>query len=280
MTAVAVYPLYGTDAPYDGTGGPEGTGATRLNAARIVFENPPRALDAGHVADALNPDNWTLAAIDPASAKVRLVQHVERESELQLIVWFDGDLDAGALYELQASADMLSTIGTGGDGGPATVVTVEDGFWRFYGFTVRHRPAEAQNAAQPRRDIANPQLASDARGGPIGTLQVAAGGYRLDEGSEYRRKRLLRRATTGLGEFFHLPGYGFAEPLKGSYSLSDLARMQARAQAQLLREPDVSDARVSVSSLSPGVVHMRLQIVDREGGRDAFDAKIRVGEEA
>lgn len=122
-----------------------------------------------------------------------------------------------------------------------------------------------------RTDFANPQTLPDAENfdpPPLGTFQINdRGDFAIERGTAYLRKRLLRRATSALGAFFHLPNYGFAEPIKGTITPDLLRRMQARAQSQVLQEPDVVRASVLVfrDTSAPNVVTIRITVTDREG---------------
>lgn len=235
---------------------------TARNAVDVSFIGNPQASDPATFTDALNPANWTVTARDPALATPRLVQFVEKVDDDTLRVFVDGALDAFATYRIEAS-DLLVTAETGLPIDPTC--TFAD-FLTFGSFAILGKP----RALRERVDLANPQLDKDAptSGAPLGTLQITStGDYANERGRSYLRKRVLRRFTTGLGQFFHLPGYGAAEDLKGNITPDVLRRIQTRGQAQILREPDVVQALVAVQRhpSDPAVVIVAISVIDRNG---------------
>lgn len=257
--------------------GPFGSGAAlavvlaaewSLNAVDVTFSVPPRAADPASVFDALCPLNWTLAAIDPPAAVVRLAQTCARVSSLVVRVYFDGPLDDDTVYQITVAARVQDEVG---------LPIAPCRSWTFTTFAPERSPTVAQRETE-RADIANPQTLSDLkRRNPLGTFQISdRGDYANEAGRRYLRKRVFRRAQTALGEFFHLPQYGFAEPLKSTITPSLLRRMQARAQAQLLREPDVVSASVSVRALddAPGIVVVDMKVRDTNGVDDSLSLRV------
>lgn len=246
------------------------TGAqqTAINAVEVTFSTPPRAFDPASVFDALNASNWTIRAIDPPSAIVRLAQWVERVDSLTVRVLFDGSLDRTTVYEIGLNGRVRDAMGAA----LSLCRTLQ-----FLTFSPE-RPFSPAQQATGRFDLANPQTLSDLKASnPLGTYQINdRGDFALETGRQYLRKRVFRRAFTALGEFFHLPGYGFAEPLKGTITASLLRRMQARAQAQLLREPDVVSASVTVQALpdAPSIVVVDMKVRDTNGSADSLTIRM------
>ena len=246
----------------------EGVRETRLNALLVTFNVPPLALDRSSVFDALYADNWTLAALSPWGAVVRLAQACARVSALEVEVYLDGILAAPATYALTLNPRVRDALGLPSSGCRSAV---------FSTFASERVPTVAERATE-RSDIGNPQTLSDLkRRNPLGTYQINdRGDYANESGRAYLRKRVFRRAMTSLGEFYHLPNYGFAETLKGTITPALLRRMQARAQAQLLREPDVASASVTVQALAdaPGIVVVTMLVRDTTGGTDSMTARM------
>lgn len=232
------------------------------NAVDVTFLDFPKASDPATVDDALNPARWTLAAFDPSDSTIRLAQFVENTSNPKVVrVFFDGPLDAFAVYVITGSG--ISTV----FGIPILPPADRASFSTFDTFRVRADvPAEQQ-----RTDLSNPQLVADATiidPPPLGTYQIDdRGDYALERGRPYLRKRIFRRASSAIHSFFHLPGYGFAEPLKSGITPDVLRRLQARAQSQVLMEPDVVSVSVTVTqdAQAPGVAILRISAIDREG---------------
>lgn len=233
-----------------------------LNAILVTFSVAPDARDPATSWDALNPSNWTIVAIDPVDAPPRLVQYVERgPTSEQVRVFADGPLGAPATYRIIASAAVQAA----GGGVIDPSLSCRSATFATHPPT-RVLPAVA--LTDPETDLANPQTAAEGSSALLGTYQITDQGDLANEtGRPYLRKRILRRASTGISEFFHLPGYGFAESIKGTIRPSMLARMQSRAQAQIMREPDVAACVVRAFQLParPGFVVLDIRVRDTNG---------------
>ncbi len=234
----------------------------RTNAVLAGFSVPPKADDPATAWDALNPANWSAVPLTPAGATVRLVQDVERIDALTMRVLFDGPLTGPGSYQLVASS-VLRTLSGGAIGSCRTVI------FETFGVT---RSQLASPAEEPKRaDVANPQDRGTFQRSPTGDLANDAGRAGL-------KKRVLRRAMTVAGAFFHLPGYGFGPGLKGTITDSLLRRLQADAAAQVAREPDVRSviAEVARTASDPGLVILTLKVTDTNGDGFSLTVPVRV----
>ena len=278
---------FGTCGGAFGSGGvgasPFGSGASlavasavqeSLNAVLVTFSAPPQMSDPGSIYDARNPANWSLSAVDPYDAVVRLAQWTERVDSLTVRVLFDGPLSAPARYEIQASPTIQDAFGVPIVLGCSAV--------EFSTFPPTRVLSPFAPAAQTPADLNNPWLLKDAEGvrpTPLGTFQITPeGDYALERGEPYLRKRILRRATTMLGEFFHLPDYGFGQSLKGTIRPDLLRKLAAQAQAQILREPDVATANVT-AQLAAGTtdtVILTMRVTDRYGQAEELTVPVRL----
>ncbi len=143
------------------------------------------------------------------------------------------------------------------------------------------------DVVRPTRDFANPQLFSDATvsvGDPfsLGTFGVADDGdYAFDEGLASLKKRVIRRLITKKGAFAHLPEYGVGIPYEGKKlgTTAVLSRLSGEAEAQLRREPDVAQAKVTpfLDSERPGLVFFRIVVRQRAGNPVAFEVPFKKG---
>lgn len=253
------------------------TGATQYarNAVDVALSEAPVAGNPSLAWDALNTGLWSLEAYDPFGSTVRLVQYVETTADpLVVRVWVDGPLDAGVEYRIVADTALRAA------GGAPLLPACSSAL--FTTFLDAPTPTVDPEIREQRTDLANPSVLTDAgdSGAVLGTYQVTSSGdYAAERGRPYLRKRILRRATTALGEFVHLPDYGFAEGIKGLITPDKLRRMQARAKAQILSEPDVASVQVTVSqdANAPNVVYLRLRAVDTTGEAVDMVVPIRVG---
>lgn len=238
----------------------------------VTFVTPPAASDPATFWDALRVANWSLNALIPNTAAVRLPQYVERVSSTQVRVFFDGELDPFALYRIVASPFLRSASGA------AIVGTCRT--FEFYGLDRYVAERGAQPGREIASDIANPWSAFDAARDPdaaLGTFQIDSDGdYSLDEGRIYLRKRVIRRATTSVGGFFHLPTYGFGFDQKGLITPDLLRRTQSLATSQILQEPGVLSARVTATQdpTDPSVVVLDIRIRDTNGNSDQMSVPV------
>lgn len=254
-----------------------GVRALTANQVVVAYTGDPGLPNPSNPDSPLNPGNWTLEPIDPPTAVVRLVQDVQLVTEATLptflddipqlvsvelpvfLVSFDGVLTPGATYRL-----TLETEGTEISGCECA---------EFVALLLRRDALESDTRDDDGflRDIANPFLSRDALQFPpkLGTYQVTdTGDFGLDKsGVSGLRKRILRRVSSALGEFFHLPGYGVAVGIKKLLTLDAMQRLQARVTAQVLREPEVTEAQVSVIRVTgfPGVVSISVRAKTGDG---------------
>lgn len=251
----------------------ESAHAVALGAVDVTFTEAPHTTDPFLPSDALNPLSWTLSVENPADATVRFVQSVAKTGNENVIrVYLDGPLTPEATYRITVSELVNDEGGLPID--PACLSAT------FRGFGASRIRTEVP-VSDVRADIANPQIARDRpnQNQPVGTFHVnARGDYALEHGKRYLRKRILRRATTALSGFFHLPDYGFSEPLKSLITPDVMRRIQARAHAQVLREPDVVSASVQVSRSDekPNLVIVKIHVTQTSGEIEVVTVPIEV----
>lgn len=245
-----------------------------LNAILVTFSVPPLAFDPANVNDALFAGNWSIAPRDPYNARVRLAQWVERVDELTVRVLFDGPLDAPATYRITLSPNVVDLYGV-----PLAALCA---YADVQTFPPTRVPPEQAVPTEVRTDLNNPFLVKDATLAdppPLGTYQITGSGdYALERGRPYLRKRVLRRATTQMGEFFHLANYGFAEPLKSVIRPDLLRRMAAKATTQIRQEPDVESASVSarLANGTTNIVILDIKVRDRYGRVEELTVPVRI----
>ena len=244
------------------------------NAIDVLFAGFPQAQDPGLPDDALNPANWTLSLREPFGCALPFVQAVEEVSANTIRVLLDADLCETATYRICVAANVISAFGTALD--PACLCFDVDG----KGYLA---PRTMVPGRELRNDLQNPQVGSDAPGtaAPLGTFQLTkTGDLALERGIPYLRKRILRRASTMTGSFFHLPGYGFAPGLKTKITPSLLRNIQQTARAQILQEPDVVACEVSVtrSAANPNIVRITIRARAADGTAETAEVDIPIGE--
>jgi hypothetical protein len=140
-------------------------------------------------------------------------------------------------------------------------------FLSFIAFGGEVNVVAQEQATFPRVDIANPQTPDDAaQNASLGTFGVTdAGDLANDHGRLYLRKRIFRRLGTFKAGYFHLPGYGLAQPSKVLFTPTTLRRLKVDVEQQIRQEPGVVAALAQVTELSPGIVSVKLRIQDDSG---------------
>lgn len=243
-----------------------------INAVLVTFSAPVKAFDVAALDDALYAPNYTLQATEPGQV-IRLSQWVEEVvPSLTMRVLFDGPLTAPAIYRMVVNPRIEDLGGT----------PLAPGCDGCLFDTVPPQRLTAQERTDQRTDYNNPQVTRDSTQGPgpLGTYQITdTGDYALERNPAYLRKRVIRRATTVAGEFFHLPGYGFLEPIKGLIRADTLRRIQSRAIAQIRQEPDVVDVTVeaSVSPTAPSMIMLKIRVADRYGRSQELTVPVQLG---
>lgn len=221
-----------------------------LNAVRVTFTEEPKRFNENDAVDSLHRANYELVSKFPS---VQVV--VADESPFAVVVFFDQPLPAPAEDELQVQGVEDVT-------GATTVPTTALPLTTF----AEELPPTAEASLRGRFDIANPQTVRDAGGGPLGTFQVTeSGDLGNDTGRTNLRKRVFRRISTRPGGFFHLPNYGVRQKDKTLMTPTALRDLQLSLESQITSEPDVVNARVRVSEITPGVVRVKVRVQDALG---------------
>lgn len=233
--------------------------ARATNAVEVVFASPPAAADAATAWDALNPHNWTLELGSPFGLPVPLIQDVTREGSTTVVVYLDAEMGAPGEYRIVVAAGVRSA------GGVEIPASLECRSALFGTFPPPRVDVVVDRGDSPA-DLANQQTGQTDSA--LGTLVVTdAGDYALERGRPYLKKRIIRRATTAAGEFYHLPQYGFGQGLKTTIRPGLLVSMAARARSQILLEPDVSACSVRAFTVAdhPELVWLDIKVRDELG---------------
>lgn len=219
------------------------------NAVDVGFNREPFASNPYASNDALNLDNYTLSPAD------RLLQHAQWVGPGVIRLFFDGDLTPGTTY-------TVTVANISGEG--MTLTAPLSGSFVALG-VAPSSTRQTRPEAEQRRDILN-----------TGTLGLeSTGDLANEDGIQYLRKRILRRAQTLLGAFVNLPGYGGAEPLKTLLRGDTARRVRARLRAQIRLEPDVVTSRVVVSTPASNILVVTIRATAETGTVDlAFRATI------
>lgn len=261
--------------------------AMRENVLRLEFNVAPLFTGVLDQNDASNPARYAIVAVD---GTVGLDGNPVRAVRPVLIAqpaivggggrYVDVTVDRTfspfpTQYRISVN-NLVTTYGLPMDLGATSVV--------FHGLTREYVPSLTE-AAVPSRDIASPQTRSaaldplpDVSQLVLGTYPVNdAGDYAFDEGLVNLKKRIFRRLFTRKGGFLFLPSYGIGV---GTYAkkLNQAAvrqRLAVEAERQILREPEVSKARVRFIDRAPGLVVLQVLVRTVHGAGFRMDAPLK-----
>jgi len=228
-----------------------GVAQASLRALDVGFTYEVEALDRVAPGDALHPAVYVVTS-NPAGP-VPSVQFIEHVGPGVVRLFFDADLPVGVRLTVTVSPSIEPET-PGRAVGPILAASM---LLPVYGSS----PALSTTAIdvpEVRRDLRNVQSAVGTD--PVGTLSIdSRGDYANEDGVEYFRKRILRRATTAAGGFVLLPGYGFAPEVKTLLRSSDLRPLTARIRSQVLLEPDCASCVVELDVPRPGILRIRIR---------------------
>jgi hypothetical protein len=159
---------------------------------------------------------------------------------------------------------------------------------QFYG-VLKQLQQSSTNVAVPSRDFANPQSITSVQGSTIGASTSAfassvagglvtlgafvaddSGDYAIEQGLSALLKRIYRRAMSVPGAFAHLPltyGVGLGQQVKQLSTAAVRNRLASSLQTQILLEPEVVQASVTVYSdpVTPVITRFTAYVKTRQG---------------
>lgn len=230
---------------------------------RVFFTEQPQHRSPLSIYDCLNRDNWTISVTD-GDAPSPVLESVSDVTANPLPgnadawssdLYFDRGLEIGSLYEITASTAMRSFVG-------ATIDAPPDNTVEAYGsvIVVRTRP---ERPALYRADPFDYFYKTFD-----GTYQLTStNDFALHTGESALKKRIIRRAISTPGGFFHLDDYGAGIQCKRLNTPTDRARIRAQMLEQVRTEPGVAAASVSVS-VSDGILYVTVKV--RPTGGEPF----------
>ncbi len=226
--------------------------AIQNNIVDVDFSMPPLARNSNDTADVLNTSNWILkdssnntipiAMISvPAFTGLQNNQGIVAGANLQNVklglsafITTSVPLFAGINYTLTASPSLKNINGN---------IISGNLVWTFQGLY-------ASEVVTYLINLIGNDLSYDFVGNDINA--TSDGDWDTQTGVEQVKKKILRRLTTKPGGFFHIPNFGIAIPSKTLLLPSKVLKMQKDVKRQILQEPGVTDANVSITSDNNG----------------------------
>ena len=206
--------------------------------------------------------NWTIIPRESSSFG-RKIQHVEQ------IVTRDDALRAGVVDLYDEGLVPALRVFTDGPLTPGDVYDLTyDGFntetCPVVGVLVGKEGIASNIDQGTVEDYKNPQFNQDKLPlGSLGTYNFTdSGDVAIDNGQSSLKKRIVRRITTEVSGFYHLPNYGTDTENKSTTTADRVRRVRDRVQNGIRKEPDVvrADTRVYRVSSEPGMLVIQAKV--------------------
>jgi hypothetical protein len=205
---------------------------------RVHLTEAPQAVSPALLGDATNIDVWSFTNTRTLEATIVLTAQyvgIDLSTYPSVDLFLAKAMDARPNRYEATCPTLLSALG---------VLIVPPTSAQCYGLGVKN-PQEEVGQVVPF-DLANRPSPSSSTVG--GTLVIGPNGdYTSESGVSLLKKLILRRLTTSLGGFFHLPEYGIGLEDKVLVHDSDLPRLKRQIEHQIAREPDISEASVQLT---------------------------------
>lgn len=226
--------------------------ATGARAIRVTFTREPVFLSPIGRYDAGNVQRWTLTRQDTGRVIPLLgISPVSGDSfSVELVMAEPFASSPLIVYELVAS-QILATTG---------VFLVDPSTAELAGMP---QVRDTTERPRPLVDLYNPQVDRQAL---RGALQVGTNGdYVLEDGVGLLRKLIVRRLLTAIDEYYHLAGTSYGAGLQPKQLLrpGDLVVLRTQLEAEVLREPEVAGASLSLALATNGRLDVRASILLR-----------------
>lgn len=229
--------------------------AIQNNIIDVDFNKVPMAINPNGLNDVLNPSNWLLVdannkKISIASISVPVFSNLIKDNGgipqganstnvkngLSVFITTAGALLSNMTYTLTAFSNIYSSLSI-----PISGTLV----WTFYGIYATEAMTFLKNLIG--NDLSYDFISNDITATSDGDWDVMTGIPQI-------KKKILRRLTTPLGGFFHLPNFGVAIPSKTLLTPSKVLKLQKDLQRQILQEIGVTGAAVTVSQNANGIL--------------------------
>ena len=280
---------FGTVAPWGGPGTISLITILAIGTNELVafFTAPVKCRDPMGFRDARNPRYWQIESVDPINVGIDgevIVEpgkrrpspperwigecFIDPEDPSQVHLRTVPQLETGIEYDVTLAGSVRGRACESFSGLATFRVLARDR---------PPRPTSRIAAIDTYRDFANPFFETNANGQIVpgrGVWQFdETGEIVLDTADGSLKKRVLRRITTTLGAFSHLPRYGLPPILAKLARGGELQAIALRMQEQIREEPDVRDASVTASieaTASGGIVRLAVRVQQRSLGEISF----------
>ncbi len=217
---------------------------------QVLLSAPPLADSTIGVGDALNPLTWSVSRLDTGEELVPMAVRMIGSTIVELYLL--KKLAAGLIRHRVRSTTLVD---------PGKVPIVPPTSVDFPG-CVKDVPALVPQGIS---DIANVPTSPDQFGGVF--VVDSSGDYAHDTGEAFLEKLILRRLTTSPNEYFYLAGYGLGIQQKQPLRISDMPKLQAAAQIQLMQEPEFLNVQAQIILTSNNVLYLQVRATLRQNNQ-------------
>lgn len=213
--------------------------------------------------DALNPRTWTVVQDDTLAVfTVLSVREV-------------ATADPGTVFELL----LLQPLAPSGTSHTVKSYTLKDpNGWlidppQFFSFDgLQAASTVEQSTPNSLVDFAKPDTGDGLSGATFHVNE--SGDYDTETGKPFLRKLFMRRITATPGGYFHLPQYGLGLRLKEPMSVPRMVQLRSEIERQLILEPEVSQAQVSLRLGTNGELQILLRVQLTKTGTEVSESFI------
>lgn len=233
-----------------------GARAVTSQTVRVALSAEPRHFSPASVTDALNPSNYVFS-VDSGIATAPLPVGAGNVQSGPLLgipdaAWgVDVQVDRALVQGIVYRVTLRNAQGRAGEplGSPVSA------------------PFSGVSKLTIKRQLPRKVDLTDVANSPFGgTYSVDdSGDLGIEGGLQGLRKRALRRASTPKNGFSHLPGYGTFLKLKKNFTQPQVNELRNDLRIQLLQEPEVADAAVSVTQLTTGAIQVVMKMRTKTG---------------
>lgn len=284
---------FGNVAPWGGPGTISLITILAIGTNELVafFTSAPKCRDPLGFRDTRNPLYWSIRPVDPVAIGINgeVVPEPGKPRPRPPDPWigrcFRDPLDATQVHLVtvpQLQTGVQYDVGIGPVRGRSCEEFSGLSTFRLLARSRPPPPTSRIAAIDTYRDYANPVFEIDRQTsqlvpGPGFWAYDETGEIVLDDAAGSLKKRVLRRITTLVGGFAHLPNYGVPAMLGTIARGEDIQALALRLQEQIVGEPDVRAAGVTVSSLSTargGILRFEITVQQRTLGEISFQVQV------
>lgn len=211
-------------------------------SVRVILSKPPLAESSIADADALNSNSWSIQDLTTGEYLTILV--TQMFSAESVVIWTLEPFDQPTGVYRVTVVDLMDQSKN------PIVPPVTFDFQ-----SCPYVPVSPVKTAMV--DLLSPTL------DPGGLVVGSDGDYLVEGGADLIRKLIIRRLTTLPGSFYHAPSFGIGLRVKEKLATSDLVKLRAEIERQVMREPELGKPTVKVTLDNKGILLVEVRATIR-----------------